>query len=139
MVNACRSSRSPRRSRGPFACAGGLVALEGAVAILVALILLVRAATGHDQSLASGYGTAAWFVVLGGAVLAGGVALLTGRRWGRAIAIVAQVLLLPVVWSLLTDSDQPAWGALLGVVVVATLVLLFSRAANQWMAAQYSE
>ena len=73
-------------------------------------------------------------------MLAAGVALFIGRRWGRAIAIVAQVLLLPVAWSLLTDSDQPACGALLGVVVVATLVLLFSsRAANQWMAAQYSE
>lgn len=123
----------------PVRWAGRLVAFEGAAAVLVASILVIRAATGHDQRVVSGYGTAAWFVVLGGAVLAGGIALLTGRRWGRAVAIVAQVLLLPVAWSLLTDSHQPAWGVLLGVIVVATLALLFSRAANQWMAAQYSD
>jgi hypothetical protein len=117
--------------------AGGLVMLEGAVAVIIAITLIVRALLGHDQSGASGYGTAAWFILLGGAVLAAGLALLVGKRWGRAIAVVAQVLLLPVVWSLLTDSDQPVPGGLLGVVVVASLVLLFSTPTSAWMADQY--
>ena len=103
----------------PIRWAGALVAAEGAVACIVAVVLIVRGLLGHDQSQASGYGTAIWFVILGGAVLAGGLALITGRRWGRAIAVVAQVLLLPVVWALLTDSHQPFFGVLLGVVVVA--------------------
>ncbi|MBD0321916.1 MAG: hypothetical protein ICV72_00830 [Aldersonia sp.] len=123
----------------PIRVAGALVTLEGTVAVVVAIVLVVRALLGHDQSAASGYGTAAWFAVLGGAVLAGGVALLLGHRWGRAIAIVAQVLLLPVVWALLTDSDQPVWGGLLGVVVVVALGLLFSGPANRWMVQHYDE
>ncbi|MCX5044570.1 hypothetical protein OG921_15470 [Aldersonia sp. NBC_00410] len=129
-----------RRQQAPPALvrvAGALVALEGTIAVVVAIVLIVRAVLGQDQSATSGYGTAAWFIVLGGAVLAGGVALLLGYRWGRAIAIVAQVLLLPVVWALLTDSDQPVWGSLLGVVVVATLGLLFSGPTTAWMAELY--
>lgn len=117
--------------------AGGLVTFEGSVAVIIAITLIVRALLGHDQSGASGYGTAAWFIVLGGAVLAAGLALLFGRRWGRAIAIVAQVLLLPVVWALLTDSDQPVFGGLLGAVVVASLGFLFSSPTSAWMADQY--
>ncbi|MEV5833619.1 hypothetical protein [Nocardia sp. NPDC052112] len=117
--------------------AGGLVALEGAVAVVVAIVLVVRGLLGHDQSAASGYGTAAWFGILGGAVLAAGIGLFLGHRWGRAIAVIAQVLLLPVTWSLLTDSHQPVLGAALGIVVVAALVLLFAPASNRWMAEVY--
>jgi len=119
--------------------AGGLVALEGAVAVVVAIVLIVRGLLGHDQSAASGYGTAAWFGILGGAVLAAGIGLLFGHRWGRAIAVIAQVLLLPVTWSLLTDSHQPVFGALLGVVVIAALVLLFAPPSNRWMAGGYPD
>ncbi|WP_329412982.1 hypothetical protein OG563_10545 [Nocardia vinacea] len=117
--------------------AGGLVALEGAVAVVVAIVLIVRGLLGHDQSAASGYGTAAWFGILGGAVLAAGIGLFLGHRWGRAIAVIAQVLLLPVTWSLLTDSHQPVLGALLGLVVAGALVLLFVPASNRWMAEVY--
>ncbi|WP_433732311.1 hypothetical protein ACQP0C_08795 [Nocardia sp. CA-129566] len=117
--------------------AGGLVALEGAVAVIVAIVLIVRGLLGHDQSATSGYGTAAWFGILGGAVLAAGIGLVLGHRWGRAIAVIAQVLLLPVTWSLLTDSHQPVLGALLGIVVIGALVLLFAPASNRWMAQVY--
>ncbi|PXX69018.1 hypothetical protein DFR70_102704 [Nocardia tenerifensis] len=124
----------PRTVRG----AGALVTLEGAVAVVVALVLIVRGLLGHDQTATNGYGTAAWFGILGGAVLAAGLGLLFGKRWGRAIAVIAQLLLLPVTWSLLTDSHQPVFGTLLGVVVVAALVLLFAPASTRWMAADYA-
>lgn len=117
--------------------AGALVTLEGVVAVGVAIVLVVRGLLGHDQSAASGYGTAAWFGILGGAVLAAGVGLLLGKRWGRAIAVIAQLLLLPVTWSLLTDSHQPVYGAALGVVAVAALVLLFAPPSTRWMAHDY--
>lgn len=116
---------------------GALVALEGGVAVIVAIVLVVRGLLGHDQSAASGYGTAAWFGILGGAVLAAGIGLFLGKRWGRAIAVIAQLLLLPVVWSLLTDSHQPFYGALLGVVVVGALVLLFIPPSLRYMAQDY--
>lgn len=119
--------------------AGGLVALEGLAGVITAIVLVVRAMTGHDQTVASGVGTAMWFAVLFGGVLAAGIALLTGRRWGRAIAVIAQVLLLPVVWSLLTDSHQPVYGSLLGIVVVGAIVALFAPASSRWMAQDYGE
>ncbi|WP_280252077.1 hypothetical protein [Nocardia abscessus] len=117
--------------------AGTLVTLEGVVAVVVALVLVVRGLLGHDQSATSGYGTAAWFGILGGAVLAAGVGLLLGKRWGRAIAVIAQLLLLPVTWSLLTDSHQPVYGTLLGVAAVGALVLLFAPPSTRWMAEDY--
>ncbi|WP_068278084.1 hypothetical protein [Aldersonia kunmingensis] len=137
--------QQPAQDRRPAAVpttvrvAGSLVTLEGTVAVVVAITLIVRALLGHDQSGASGYGTASWFIILGGAVLAAGLALLFGKRWGRAIAVVAQVLLLPVVWSLLTDSDQPVLGGLLGAVVVASLGFLLCGPTSAWMADQYAQ
>ncbi|WP_067480542.1 hypothetical protein [Nocardia amamiensis] len=117
--------------------AGGLVTLEGVVAVVVAIVLVVRGLLGHDQTATSGYGTAAWFGILGGAVLAAGVGLLLGKRWGRSIAVIAQLLLLPVTWSLLTDSHQPVYGTLLGLVAVSALVLLFAPPSTRWMAQDY--
>ncbi|TSD97322.1 hypothetical protein FOS14_15190 [Skermania sp. ID1734] len=122
----------------PVRWAGALVAAEGAVAVGVAVVLVIRGLLGHDESKISGYGTAVWFAVLGGAVLAAGVGLFRAHRWGRTIAVVAQILLLPVAWALLTDSHQPVFGAILAVAVIAILVLLFSPPATRWMAQQYA-
>ncbi|MEV4204156.1 hypothetical protein [Nocardia salmonicida] len=119
--------------------AGGLVSLEGLAGVATAIVLIVRALTGHDQSAASGVGTAIWFGVLFGGVLAAGIGLLRGKRWGRAIAVIANVLLVPVAWSLLTDSHQPLWGSLLGLVAVAGLVTLFAPATSRFMAQDYGE
>ncbi|WP_410871907.1 hypothetical protein [Nocardia sp. A7] len=119
--------------------AGGLVSLEGLAGVVTAIVLIVRALTGHDQSEASGVGTALWFGVLFGGVLAAGIGLLRGKRWGRAIAVIANVLLLPVAWSLLTDSHQPLWGSLLGLVAVAGLATLFAPATSHFMAQEYGE
>lgn len=120
-----------------FRAAGALVALEGLAGLVAAVVLLVRALGGVEDSVANGYGTAGWFAVIGAAVGTAGVALILGQRWGRAIALVVQLLLLPVVWSLLTDSHQPLYGAVLGLGVIAILVLLFSPPSSRWMAAQY--
>ncbi|WP_336081817.1 hypothetical protein [Nocardia sp. SSK8] len=119
--------------------AGALVTFEGLAGVGTAIVLIVRAATGHDQSVASGIGTAMWFAVLFGGVLAAGIGLLRGKRWGRAIAVIAQVLLLPVAWSLLTDSHQPLWGSLLAILVLATLGCLFAPATSRFMALDYGE
>ncbi|WP_207840132.1 hypothetical protein [Williamsia soli] len=117
--------------------AGAIVALEGVLAVGAAIWMVIRELMGHKEDFISGYGTAAWFAILGGGVLAGGVALLTGRRWGRAIAVVAQILLLPVAFALMTDSNLPLIGTPLLVVLVAALVCLFSPSAMKWFAAAY--
>ncbi|MBF6174649.1 hypothetical protein IU476_24560 [Nocardia blacklockiae] len=115
--------------------AGALAALEGGIGVIVAVVLVVRGLTGVDQSLTSAYGTAAWFLILGGAVLAAGIALLRGRRWGRGIVMIAQILLLPVSWYMI--GGQPQFGIPLGLVALVALGLLFSPPSTRWAAEVY--
>lgn len=116
--------------------AGALTALEGTVGVVVAIVFIVRAATGADQHVVNGYGTAAWLAILGGAVLAAGIGLFLGRRWGRAIAVIANLLLLPPAWYMIT-SHQPFFGIPLGLIAIAGLVCLFAPPSSRWMAAGY--
>ena len=111
-----------------------VVLLEGAALVAVAVVLVVRHLAGaKDQPWLSGYGTAGWFVVMGSGVLAAGWALWTGRRWGRGIAVFAQLLLLPVAWYMAVGSDQWLYGIPIAAVALVTLVLLFSPSALQWL------
>jgi peptidoglycan/LPS O-acetylase OafA/YrhL len=116
-----------------------VVALEGAALVAVALVVVVRHLGGvEDQPWLSGYGTAAWFAIMGSAVLASGWALWTGRRWGRGLAVFAQLLLLPVAWYMAVGSNQWLYGVPVGLVALGTLALLFSPSALQWVGAQDS-
>ena len=114
--------------------AGLIVAVQGAAALVVAAVLVVRGLAGADQHVVNGLGTAVWFVLVGGAVLAAGCALVVGKRWGRGLAVFAQLLLLPVAWYLAVGSHQPAFGIPVGIVALTVLVLLFSPAAVRWAA-----
>ncbi|WP_024332971.1 membrane protein [Gordonia hirsuta] len=116
--------------------AGGVVTGEGLIGIGVAIYLVIRALGGHQESFISGYGTALWFVLIFGGVLAGGLAIYRGRRWGRAIGVIAQILLIPVAWSLLTDSHLPVLGAPLLAVALLVLGLLFAPVSMQYLAAE---
>jgi hypothetical protein len=111
--------------------AGFVAATEGVVAIVVAVVLVVRAVSGADQHIVNGYGTAGWFAVMGAAVAAAGWALIAGRRWGRGIAIFANLLLLPVAWYIVA-AHQPIYAVALGGVAIAVLALLFSPPALRW-------
>jgi peptidoglycan/LPS O-acetylase OafA/YrhL len=114
--------------------AGLIVAAQGLIALIVAVVLVVRGIAGADQRVVNGLGTAAWFVVIGGVVLAAGRALVLGRRWGRGLAVVTELLLLPVAWLLTSGSHRPAVGVPVGVVALVVLVLLFSPSAVRWAA-----
>ncbi len=109
-----------------------IVAGEGAVGLVIALVLVVRAASGADQHVVNGYGTAAWFAIFGTAVLAAGLALVAGKRWGRGIAVMMQLLLLPVAWYAAVGSHRLALGIPIAIVAVAALVFLFSPTAQMW-------
>ena len=110
-----------------------LVALEGAAGVVAAVIYMVSGFGGGNQPGMNKFGTAAWFAIFGGAVLAAGLALWTGRRWGRGVAVFAQLLLLPVAWYLGVGSQQWIYGIGVGIVALVTLVLLFSPSAVQWL------
>lgn len=112
-----------------------LVALEGVAALVVAVFYVVSGLVGADEPGMNKFGTAAWFAIIGAGVLAAGWALWTGRRWGRGIAVFAQLLLLPVAWYIAVGSHQWVYGIPVGIVAVVTLVLLFSPSTLQWLGA----
>lgn len=105
---------------------------QGVAALVMAAVLVVRAVAGADQHVVNGLGTAVWFVVVGGVVLAAGRALARGKRWGRGLAVFSQLLLLPVAWYLAVGSQQPVFGVPVAVVALTVLVLLFSPATLRW-------
>ena len=113
--------------------AGLIVAVQGAAGLVVAAVLLIRALSGADQRVVNGFGTAGWFALVGGAVLAAGYALLVGRRWGRGLAVFAELLLLPVAWYLGVGSHRVLLGIPVGVMALTGLALLFSPTALRWV------
>lgn len=113
-----------------------LVALEGVAALLAALVYVVSGFGSAEVDGLNKYGTALWFAIMGAGVLAAGWALWTGRRWGRGIAVFAQLLLLPVAWYMGPGSGQWLYAVPVAVVAVATLILLFSPATLEWLGAQ---
>ncbi|MFZ3296412.1 MAG: hypothetical protein WA622_29175 [Mycobacterium sp.] len=123
-------ARPPASVRG----AGLIAAVQGAAGLVVAVLLLLRAIGGAaDQRVANGFGTAVWFAVAGGAVLAAGWALLVGRRWGRGLAVFAELLLLPVAWYLAVGSHRALIGIPVAAMALTGLALLFSPAALRWV------
>jgi len=122
-------TRPPATVRG----AGLIVAVQGAAGLLAAAVLLIRAIGGASQRGNNVFGTAAWFVVAGGAVLAAGWALLTGRSWGRGLAVFAELLLLGVAYYLTTGSHRALIGIPVAAVALTALALLFSPATLRWL------
>lgn len=124
-----------RATPAPVRGAGLIVAVQGAAGLVMAAVLAIRRLGGADQRGINGLGTALWFALVGAAVLAAGFALISGRRWGRGLAIFTQLLLLPVAWYLTTGSDRPHFGIPLGALALTALIALFVPAATRWAAA----
>ena len=116
-----------------------LVGVEGAVALIAAGAFTVRGLAGADQGIVSGFGNAAWFAVIGAAVLAAAWALWTGRRWGRGLAVFAQLLILPVTWYAGVGSHRWPYAVPVAALAVAVLVLLFSPSTLRWLTSRDSE
>lgn len=127
------SSTEPQVGGAPpqVRLAGVLVGLQGMAALGVAVAILIRAAVADAVN---GYllGEIGFFVVVGAAVLAAGAGLVGGRRGARTPAIVTQLLLLPVVYSLLGPSRQVLLGVLAGAYVLTTFLLLISERSRAW-------
>jgi hypothetical protein len=133
-VNLGRKRAAPSPAPTAVRGAGLIVAVQGVAALVVAVLLVVRGIAGADQRAVNGVGTAVWFALVGGVVLAAGRALTLGKRWGRGLAVVTELLLLPVAWYLAVGSHQPAFGIPVGIVALAVLILLFSPGAVRWAA-----
>lgn len=111
--------------------AGLAVAAQGVTGVVVGIFFVARAIAGKDP-LAKALGASSWFVFIGALVCAGGCALFFGRRWGRGIAVVSQLLLLPVVYYLFVEH-HPIFGSLLALWVVVALGCLLSPSATVYL------
>lgn len=121
----------------PVRVAGWIATVQGLAGVLAAVVLAIRAASGHHEETVaiSGYGTAVWFLMVGGAVSAAGLGLLRGRRWGRGLVVMSEILLLLVAWYVGVDSSRPLAGLALAVMAAVGLVMLFRREALVWYTA----
>jgi hypothetical protein len=115
--------------------AGVLVGLQGVAAAAFAILVGIHESA---QPLGSVLGEVGYFALIGIALVFIGVALVTGRRGARTPAIVTQLLLLPVVYSLIGPSRQLLLGIAAGIYVVATFLLLISERSREWSSAPYS-
>ncbi|MBO0856156.1 MAG: hypothetical protein J2P18_20595 [Nocardia sp.] len=121
---------------GTVRAAGLVAALEGLAGVIIAIVLVVQGLTAHHGNAASAYGTAAWFAILAGAILAAGIGLLRGKRWGRAIVVIAGILLLPVAWYMFR-SHRLELAVPVAVLAIVTLGLIFAPPSLRWFAAAY--
>lgn len=112
--------------------AGVLVALQGVVGVVFGAVYGVRALSTGGPGLGLGLSLGVFFLLIGAGVVAIGWALVRGHRGVRTPAIVVQLLLLPVVYSLLGPSRQLLWGIVTGVAVVLTFMLLISDQSRRW-------
>ncbi len=111
--------------------AGVLVGLQGLVGLVFAVALLVRALSGVE-TIGNLYGEAAYFAIIGAAVVGCGVALVLGRRGARGPTTVVEILLLGVAWYAMGPSDRPEYGLPVAGVSVVVLYLLYNAKAREW-------
>lgn len=119
---------------GAVRSAGLIVAVQGAAALVAAAVLVLRGLAGADQRVVGGVSLAVCIALIGAGVLAAGWALNRGKRWGRGVAVFANLLLLPVAWYVAVGSQRWGYGIPIGVAVLLVLALLFSPGAVRWVA-----
>jgi hypothetical protein len=106
--------------------------VEGLAALVFAVALAVRGVSTF-ASLGLVLGQAAFFLLIGATLLAVARALVVGGHWARTPAIVTQLLLLPVVYSLIGPSREPLIGVVAGLLVASCFLLLIGEAARRWV------
>jgi len=112
--------------------AGLLVGLQGLAGLAFAVYFLVRGLAGESTTGTNIYGEAAYFAVIGAAVVAVGVALVLGQHWSRSPAVVVELLLLGVAWYAGGPSGRPEFGVPAGLLSVVVLYLLFAARSREW-------
>ncbi|MER7504039.1 hypothetical protein AB0L05_33450 [Nonomuraea pusilla] len=111
--------------------AAAVVALEGLVALGLGVYVAVETLVGRPDDLTSALAEAVFGLLIGAGLLWvawGG--LLKVERWGRSPAVVAQIFLLPVAFTLVR-SGQPLIGVPVGVAALAALAALLTPATTR--------
>ena len=115
----------------PVRAAGVLVGVQALAALVFTAALVVRAGSAR-LGVVPVLGEAGFFLLVAAAVGFVAFGLVTGRRWARTPAIVTQLLLLPVVYSLIGPSRQLLIGLVVGALVFATFMLLINERSRAW-------
>lgn len=131
------SKNSSRRTAvpGTVKASGGLIALEGVVAIVIGVVELIRG-LGMEHGRGA-YGLAFWMLPVGAVLVAAGVGLVRGKRWGRAVAVLMSVMLVGAGASAVFSQGQPAVGVPILALGVVVLGLLFAPATVAWLDGEY--
>ncbi|NMD54491.1 MULTISPECIES: hypothetical protein [Tsukamurella] len=132
-----RSGDTRTAAPGTVRAAGAIVALEGLAALALGVVELIRGITGAADTTTGAYGMAFWMIPIGLGVLAGGIALLRGRRWGRTVGVLTNLLLGCAGISGAFAQSRPEIGLPLVAVAAAVLVLLFSPPTVAWLEGEY--
>lgn len=132
----------------PVRWAGLIAIIHSLVGLIYAAILLYREFTGEvDPSLVSeganiewvGLGTAIFFIIIFGTVLAGALRMVQGRKWGRGPVVMLELILVLISYFMFTGGS--IWGILAGIVTalsaIGALVLLFNPRSVDWAATNY--
>lgn len=126
--------------------AGIIAILQSLVGIGYAILLIVRNVIGYeDPSVVTtqanmqwvGIGTAVFFIIVFGAVVAGALTMMTGRRWGRGPVVFLQMILLPIAFTM-WQGGAVLFAVVTAVSAVGGLVLVFNRASTDWASRRYA-
>lgn len=130
----------------PVKYAGYLAMLQSFIGLGYAAILIYREIIGErDASIVTdtdtragliGYGTAIYFIIIFGAILAGAISMNSGRRWGRGPVAMLEMFLLVVAYYM-WSAGQPVWAGLTAVSAVLGLGLLFNSKSLAWATANH--
>ena len=103
-----------------------LLLFEGAGLALVTLWILYFDLTAKASDTGAAWGVTGYLALMTVLFLGIGFALHRRRRWARGPGIVAQMLQMPIGWTMLTQGHQPYIGAPLFLLGLAGAVLLFA-------------
>ena len=117
----------------PVVASAVLVCLEALGLVVLTVVILVSGFRPFPRPSASLLAQAAYYLVLAAAMVVCGLALLTGRRWGRTPTIVVQIVVVAIGYWLAVPSGRLVWGIVLIALGVVTGGLLVTRPANEWI------
>jgi hypothetical protein len=116
--------RAPR----PVLAAAALVTVEGAALLGLAVLSVVLTALDDAGSVPLALGGALLLAIFGGALLLLARGLRALKPPARSPVVAAQIVALPVGWTLTSTNGRPEIGVPVLVLAVAVLVLLLGTA-----------
>lgn len=126
--------------------AGIIALIQSGVGLAYAVFLIYRELTGQEDpsivyesaeaNTAVGYGTAAFFFIIFGTVVAAAVNMMRGRKWGRGAIVFLNIILLPVAYYMFSEG-RILWAVIVAVSAIACIALLFNPRSLRWVESQY--